>query len=236
MSYDPKDFEKAWSDVQDMMVRLYGKLKDKSRAQVIREMADVDMDVLIQKEFGIGGELEKIAAGYISELKAIEAFAPVEESVLQALIKMDLDVFRGKIRDASSIIRKQVIEAVVGDLTETEFRNILTRTGFQPHQAEAMVNDSLRQFSRNVTSEMAVQMPVDTLWVWLGPIDDRTSDECLDLISAGPMTRAEFDSLLPGAFTQGTHYNCRHEPRRFTEKAQFRGKRADKQITENVQS
>lgn len=208
--------DKKWEEVQDLMVRMYAKLKDKDRSRVLKELTDADFENLIMSEFGVGGELEKVAGEYISTLKGIEAFADVDESVLQSLIKMDMDAYRTKIADAAATMRKQTIEAVIGDLTEQGFRNSLKTMGFLPHQAEAMVNDGLRQFSRNVTNEMANQMPTDTLYIWDGPVDDRTSDECLDLIANSPMTRDE----MGDAFTLGTHFNCRHQPVRMTEASQ----------------
>jgi len=209
--------EKKWQDVQDLMVRLYSKLKDKDRSQVLQQLSETDFEDLIMTEFGVGGELERVARDYITELRGLESFAAVDESVLQSLIKMDMQAYRTKIADAAAIMRKQTIEAVIGDLTEEGFRTSLETMGFQPHQAEAMVNDGLRQFSRNVTNEMANQMPKDTLYVWDGPVDDRTSPECLDLIANSPMTREE----MGDAFTLGTHFNCRHQPVRLTEQSQL---------------
>ena len=210
--------DKKWAEVQDLMVRMYSKLKNQDRSIVLQELSDADFEDLIMTEFGVGGELEKVAKEYISSLKGLEAFADVDESVLQSLIKMDMDAYRTKIADAAATMRKQTIEAVIGDLTEEGFRTSLETMGFQPHQAEAMVNDGLRQFSRNVTNEMANQMPKDTLYIWDGPVDDRTSDECLELIANSPMTRDE----MGDAFTLGTHFNCRHQPVRMTEAAQLK--------------
>lgn len=225
-----------WLEVQEMMVKMYSKLKNKDRDKVLAELMDADFESLILDEFGLGGELERVAGEYIGTLKGMESFANVDESILQGLIKMDMDAYKTKIIDAATIMRKQTMEAVLGDLTEDGFKMSLESVGFQPHQAEAMVNDGLRQFSRNVTNEMANKMPTDTLYIWDGPVDDRTSDDCLQLISAGPMTQGEFESVMSGAFTFGTHFNCRHQPERFTEKAQFMGKQSDAQIKANDES
>ena len=126
-----------------------------------------------------------------------------------------------------------MIESVIGDLPVSEFQNIVGSFGLTPSQAEALVDDSLRKFSRNVTREMANNAPEDNLYIWEGPIDDRTSDECLRLIALGPMTIAEFEAQEPGAFNSGTHFGCRHEPQRFTRKAQFKGEQANRQLDAN---
>ena len=52
-------------------------------------------------------------------------------------------------------------------------------------------------------------------------------------MALGPMTIAEFESVEPGAFNNGTHFGCRHEPQRFTRKAQFKGEQANRQLDAN---
>ena len=57
---------------------------------------------------------------------------------------------------------------------------------------------------------MADQDPPDALYVYEGPSDDRTRDECLAMIAAGALTRAEVEAQFPGAFVDGGGFNCRH--------------------------
>ena len=77
---------------------------------------------------------------------------------------------------------------------------------------------------------MANNSPTDTLYIWEGPVDDRTSDECLQLMGLGPMTQAEFESVFPGAFINGTHFNCRHQAQRFLSKEQYKGSAIKEQM------
>ena len=76
--------------------------------------------------------------------------------------------------------------------------------------AETLANTSLDTYSRAVERVMAEQDPAGTLYVYEGPEDDRTRDECLAMLAAGELTLAEIDAQFPGAFVDGGGFNCRH--------------------------
>jgi|TARA_Y100000034_G_scaffold72075_1_gene86930 hypothetical protein len=235
-AFDPQKFELAWKRVQDHFVQLYASLQRSgaTREQIISHLVDVDIEDLVMNKFQLNGELEQIMEAYLVELKGMEAFARVDENVLKSLMKADSFIYKTKFTEAGTLIRKQMIDAVIGGLSESNFALALESAGFQPYQAASLVDDSLKKFSRNVISEMANNMPEETLYVWDGPVDNRTSDECLQLVSAGPMTKAEFGAVFPGAFENGTHFGCRHEPQRYLSKRQSKAVSADKQIAVNV--
>ena len=233
MAYEGKDFKLAFEKVQGNMLRIYNKAKSSNLSNdvIVRELLDMDLDAVVGRD--MNGELNKLMTQYALELKAMQSFADISENVIESLIKTDLLVYQNKIRDKVDVMRKLMIESVIGDLPVSEFEQIVGSFGLTPSQAEALVDDSLRKFSRNVTREMANNAPEDNLYIWSGPIDERTSDECLRLIALGPMTVAEFESNEPGAFNSGTHFGCRHEPQRFTKKSQFKGEQANRQLDEN---
>ncbi len=233
MAYTGKDFSLAFEKVQDTALRIYNRANKANVPNdlIVKELLDMDLDSIIGRE--MNPELERLMIQYASELKSMQSFADISENVIESLIRTDLIVYQNKIQDKIDVMRKLMIESVIGDLPVNEFENMVSSFGLTPSQAEALVDDSLRKFSRNVTREMANNAPEDNLYIWEGPIDDRTSDECLRLMALGPMTIAEFESVEPGAFNNGTHFGCRHEPQRFTRKAQFKGEQANRQLDAN---
>ena len=235
-TFDPQKFGDAWSKVQDHFSVLYGKLQDSgaSRERIIRELTDIDIEHLVMIEFKLNGELEAVMTGYLQELKKMDAFADISEDVIRSLMTTDSFLVKSKLIEAGNTIKSTMVQSVIGGLSEEAFALRLERIGFQPHQANALVNENLRRFSRSVTNEMANNASTDTLYIWDGPVDERTSDECLQLISLGPITQAEFESILPGVFINGTHFNCRHQPQRYLSTYQFKGKKADKQLETNI--
>jgi len=231
-SFDPQKFGLAWEKVQDHFSVLYGKLQESgaSRERIVRELTDIDIEHLVMVEFKLNGELEAVMSGYLQELKRMDAFADISEEMIRSLMTTDSFLVKSKLIEAGNTIKSTMVQSVIGGLSEEAFALRLERIGFQPHQANALVNENLRRFSRSVTNEMANNASTDTLYIWDGPVDERTSDECLQLMGLGPMTQAEFESVFPGAFINGTHFNCRHQAQRFLSKEQYKGSAIKEQM------
>jgi len=231
--YKGEQFNIAIQKMQDSIIKIYNKANKANVPNdvIIKELLDLDLNQTVGRE--INGQLEQLMTQYAVELKSMQSFADISETVIESLIRTDLIVYQNKIKDKIDVMKKLMIESVIGDLPINEFEGMVSSFGLTPSQAEALVDDSLRKFSRNVTREMANNSPENDLYIWSGPIDNRTSDECLRLIALGPMTIAQFDSESPGSFNSGTHFGCRHEPIPFTKKAQFKGKQANTQLDAN---
>ena len=58
--------------------------------------------------------------------------------------------------------------------------------------------------------EMAENDPPGTKYVYLGALDDKTRDLCLDMISAGALTQDEIEAQFPGTFETAGGFACRH--------------------------
>lgn len=231
--YKGEQFNIAIQKMQDSIIKIYNKANKANVPNdvIIKELLDLDLNQTVGRE--INGQLEQLMTQYAVELKSMQSFADISETVIESLIRTDLIVYQNKIKDKIDVMKKLMIESVIGDLPINEFEGMVSSFGLTPSQAEALVDDSLRKFSRNVTREMANNSPENDLYIWEGPIDNRTSDECLRLIALGPMTIAQFDSESPGSFNNGTHFGCRHEAQPFTKKAQFKGKQANTQLDAN---
>ena len=231
--YTGEQFNLAIKKMQDSVIKIYNKANKANVPNdvIVKELLDLDLNQTIGKE--MNGQLELLMTQYAVELKKMQSFADISETLIESLIRTDLIVYQNKIKDKIDVMKKLMIESVIGDMPISEFEDIVGSFGLTPSQAEALVNDSLRKFSRNVTREMANNAPKSKLYIWSGPIDDRTSDECLRLIALGPMTIAQFDSQSAGSFNNGTHFGCRHEPIPFTRKAQFKGEQANRQLNAN---
>lgn len=223
MAFNEEKFGKAWERVQELMGKTYGALiKTNASSEVImKTLIDLDMQTLVFEEFGLNGEINAINARYIETLKGLEPFAKVTEASLQTLIQTDMIVYKSKILEQSELMRKLMIESVIGKQSEAQFASKLVEVGMRPDQANSLVNDSLRKFSRNVSREMANKAPKSKLYIYEGPIDDRTSDDCMEILAAGPLTLEDIDSRFPGTFTAGTHFGCRHEYHPYTTPAQY---------------
>ena len=77
---------------------------------------------------------------------------------------------------------------------------------------QTVINTTLNTYSRMVTNQMMGVAPKNTKYVYIGPVDDRTRDECLEQIAEGEMTHSEIISKFGEAVLEdGGGFNCRHK-------------------------
>lgn len=229
---DQERFGKAWTKILELVSSMYGRFEASKlpREQILKELVDLDMKTLLFEDFKLNGELGVITNNYINTLKSMKAFAHVPEETIRTLVKMDVSFFNAKIGEQAEIMKRLMVESIIGRQSEAAFAQTLIETGMSEMTANQIVNDSLRKFSRTITREMANNAPPEKLFIYDGPVDDRTSDICLEISAAGPMTMLDIDSRFGAASLSGGHYNCRHEFVPYTDKSQYQTKELTTQV------
>ena len=206
-----QEFSNALQKAQAQMIEDLIDLKESlSREEFISLIATLDVDEYIFNEIGLRKELDKYISSYEGVLSAMQSTGQVTEETLKALIKLDERTFTAQISTMGEQVIDEAVKGVIGGKTEREIAQSILNVGFKEHEARSLANTALNMFERNVTAEMAVNDPPDATYVYQGPIDDKTRDICLEMMSAGSLKRDEVDSVFPGAFTDGGGFNCRH--------------------------
>lgn len=206
------NYAKAWEAMLAEVVKRYGEMTARfTHDEIIEALASDDFVAVIADQFGLNKATSALVNEYTAVLGSMKATAPLSDEMLSALVKIDMNLYSSINTKTAAEIQKQLSMSVIGNQTEAEFAQALKTATLRTDQANALASDTLRNFSRSVEAEMAQERP-EQKYIWSGPVDDRTSDECLALISEGPMTFDEFEQVMPGAFQSGTHFNCRHEP------------------------
>ena len=75
------------------------------------------------------------------------------------------------------------------------------------------INDSMNNMSRSVTTQMMKDAPPDLTYVYIGPVDEKTRDFCLDAASQGALTEEQILGLggeYAESLVSGGGINCRH--------------------------
>ena len=86
------------------------------------------------------------------------------------------------------------------------------RYRYEDYQLEAALNTAMSSYSRIVTKIMMESLPPNQKYIYVGPIDDRTRDECIRYWSAGAKTLAEIQNEGWGeSLVVGGGVNCRHQ-------------------------
>ena len=72
-------------------------------------------------------------------------------------------------------------------------------------------NTTLNTYSASVGAVVARNDPPSRKYVYEGPQDERTRDECVEMGAAGALTRAQIEEQFPGGFVDRGGYACRHQ-------------------------
>jgi hypothetical protein len=227
MAYNPETFANKYEAALNRIASLYQRTIDSGAGvnQLLVAIGNIDFKDLIENELGFNRELNNVAQSYVDALRDMDGFADVDESVLRALVESDLNIYRSKFDDTYVQMKSLFTESVVNGLPREAFVDALTKGQagvLSPFQAKSLYTDSIAKFNRSVMKQMAENAPANTMFIYTGPIDDRTSDICLQISAAGPMTKKQIESRFPGTFINGGHFNCRHQFRRFTSKGMYK--------------
>ena len=210
-----QDFARAIQRVQTELVSQIFDLRNQglTRDEIVLVLQTLDMEDLILNQLNLRSDLDNLMLEYQAVLGSMEMTGAVTDEVLTALLRMDNNTFMKQIGLMGDQVRNEAARGIIAGASEAAIaQSILKGAGgvLRPDQAETLANTALNTFERNVTVEMASNDPKDTRYIYQGPVDDRTRDICIDMMSAGALTRDEVDSDFPGAFSDGGGFNCRH--------------------------
>ena len=233
-----QDFARAIQRVQTELVSQIFDLRNQglTRSEIVLVLQTLDMEDLIMDRLGLSSDLDNLMLEYQAVLGSMEMTGAVTDEVLTALLRMDNSTFMKQIGLMGDQVRNEAARGIIAGASEADItQSILKGAGgvLRPDQAETLANTALNTFERNVTVEMASDDPANTRYIYQGPVDDRTRDICIDMMSAGALTRDEVDSTFPGAFGDGGGFNCRHRWARETSSSE---KLSDQKGAEKLKS
>ena len=181
-----------------------------TRQELTVLVAQIDFTALVN-ELGYGASVDQVAANYVNILRGLDPIAPLSEEVLQALVNTDKAFLAGKGADLANTMKRELTQGIIGGSSRAQIAEAIKEvSGFRPDQVETLIDTSQRVFSRSVTAAMADELPEETKYVYSGALDDKTRDICVQMLSAGALTRAEIEAEFGNAFIEGGGWNCRH--------------------------
>ena len=148
-------------------------------------------------------------------LADMKVFGNVTEETLRALTNFSTSTFTDKLDDMANVMKSEIIKGALGAGTEaTILEAIQSQSGLSNKQMKTLVTTGLNDYSRSVNKVMMDTLPNKTKYQYVGALDDRTRDECIDMISAGELTEQEIVSRFSGygdVLISGGGFNCRHQ-------------------------
>ena len=208
---------KFYNDV----AKILGSLEGASSTAIIQALQEFDylrrLDTL-----GYTASVAKISAELIKSIRQVgkEAVSrginPIKGGSIQELtILADLqtDALLGHARQFADRMRTALFEGIIGGRPFNQIINELRATiPLSTHQLNVAVNDGIRRFESLARANAFAGE--DVLWIYDGPLDERTRDVCIDTLS-NPLNVTGFtedevnSSGTPFGFRGG--WNCRHD-------------------------
>jgi hypothetical protein len=209
------------SAIEDVISRYpaLAKLPNERAAELLR---DIDFENLFRTNYGMDKALEGLAVSFAKEIVVTPAppILPSTET-LSAVLQFEIDAANTQITQSAAEIKKIMMRSVLGRQSEAEFAAALNTNTLRPDQVNSYVNQNLRSFHRTVESQAAQANP-EALYIWDGPLDNVTSDECVAMITLGALNEAEWQASGYGQYLEsGTHYGCRHTLQMFVQPSQL---------------
>ena len=136
---------------------------------------------------------------------------PIDEQTLDSFLSGNISVLDEIIGTDASELKNILNSATISGMQSSDILNQVTAASSASGQ-RAILNTRLNTYSRVATNTMMKDAPKNTKYIYVGPVDDRTRDECLDMASAGALTEADIISTFGNApLVDGGGINCRHK-------------------------
>ena len=194
----------------DLLSDLYNMRRAATLGEFVTIVSTIDIEGTLKKK------LQKATSIYANAhrgvLESTIGFADVDDRLLTGLASLNEQLFDNSIiRVISGNIRTQVVKGVQAGLSLSEIVASVTDASISNARMQTLVNTTLNTYSRQVTNQMMKEVPDNTKYVYIGPADEKTRNFCLQLMSAGELTRKQIrDKGWTSSLIEGGGVNCRH--------------------------
>ena len=203
-------------------------LVDKAKAELISSLLLIGKEIGDVSEFAetlltldvegtLKRKLQKVTSIYANAhrgvLESTIGFADINPKALSTFATLNEQLFDNSIiKTISGNIKTQVVKGLQAGMSATQIIENVSSASISNAQMQTLVNTTLNTYSRQVTNQMMEIAPKTTKYVYIGPVDEKTRDECLNMSSAGALTLEQITSRFgESVLVDGGGFNCRHK-------------------------
>jgi len=201
----------SFESSQDAFISEIEELEEQglSIEEILALLAATNMAAYIIEDLGMSSAVASIDAELLTILDDLPFFGSITETQLAAFRNMISSSVMQFTESLGGEMRNIMMQGITNGLHKDDIRDLMRRAA-KGRQVENIINDALRTFEQSVIAEMARDLPVNTLYSYVGPLDEKTRPLCRHILARSPLTRQQIDSRFPGAFLDRGGYNCRH--------------------------
>tara|TARA_R100000664_G_scaffold34004_1_gene53288 strand:- start:567 stop:1238 length:672 start_codon:yes stop_codon:yes gene_type:complete len=182
-----------------------------STLEILGVIAAIDITSYFIEELRFSTAINSFMAATEDILADLPSFGRAREIQLVALQTLQRKGIEGMTRQVSNVMQNAMVSGINSGLKGAELQGIMrnaVRTNIP--RVENVVGTMLGDYRRSVIGAMAIDLPDDTQYEYIGPDDEKTRPICRTYLSSDPLTLKEIRQIKLDGFEHGGGVNCRH--------------------------
>lgn len=207
------DYLRALESAEDEFLKDVKQMEEDgfSTAEILAFLAALNMSTYFIEDLRMAAGVSTAVLTTTNLLDDMQFFGSITETQLVALSNVQQSTLLKYANYTGETIRQEIMNGIQAGYTESQIKDSFTRSSLvNKARIDDIVADTVTNYEQQVIFTMAEDLPGNTEFHYVGPLDSRTRPLCRDIIAAAPMTRQEIDSRFPGCLTDRGGRNCRH--------------------------
>ena len=208
-----EEYEASIDYAVDQFINDTKELEDEglSVSEILLIIAAVDFTSYFIEELRFSTALNASMVATEDILASLRFFGSTTEQQLLALQNIQKFNIEGLTRQVTSSMQSSMAQGIATKMDKDNLATLMrANIKTQIPRVENVIGTQLSNFQRSVVLQMAVDLPQNTLWEYIGPDDDRNRDVCRTFLSTDPLTEEQIRAIKPDALETAGGINCRH--------------------------
>ena len=182
-----------------------------SGEEILAAIAALNVATYFIEDLGMATAINTQMGFTESLLDDLPFFGRISEEQLVALQNVQRSGIIGVTNNIGESIRMSIAQGVSNNLGRTGIEDLIRRNlGRDMPRIDTVITSSLGVYQQSVIGAMAQDMPVDTLWQYFGPRDNKNRPLCREYLDKQPLTKEEIETIDANGYYDRGGYNCRH--------------------------
>ena len=208
-----EEYESSIDYAIDQFINDTKELEDEglSVSEILLIIAAVDFTSYFIEELRFSTALNASMVATEDILANMRFFGSTTNQQLLALQNIQKFNIEGLTRQVTSLMQSSMAQGIATKMDKEELATLMrANIKTQIPRLENVIGTQLSNFQRSVVLQMAVDLPQDTLWEYIGPDDDKNRPVCKQFLSTDPLTESEIRAVKKDALETAGGINCRH--------------------------
>ena len=182
-----------------------------STAEILAIIAAIDFTSYFVEELRFSTALNASVVATEDILANMRFFGSTTEQQLLALQNIQKFNIEGLTRQVTSSMQSSMAQGIATKMDKDNLATLMrTNIKTQIPRLENVIGTQLSNFQRSVVLQMATDLPENTLWEYIGPVDEKNRPVCKQFLRTDPLTEDQIRAVKPDALETAGGVNCRH--------------------------